>query len=400
MSIDQNSRLAAKPGHNDYFRVEILIKGRCGVWIMSPIFLEAAREQRALEQLLLQAMKAPTMSDTLNALQQARTSIQNSSQREQYHLPEHETAVLAQKVVSSLRDLTHPRRTLDVLVHLKLGQYERDLPEIGRYIDDKQAFKDVCAQAYAHNILKKTLSQLVPIGFEYALLIYERAKEFCHTGLDGEELQTNPQRKEFSPKELLVLCFQGYGRTPEEEQFCDRFFYAALFKTFLETLGKRALRNRHGKISPTTPKECDDLYRWHDELQERVFSIAKKPTLIPLPTGQPITTEEYVPALFLQQLHETLMKEHSPEKAATLAVYCGEFAATVQERLYRRTLEAAKAKDKYFPIWRTAFLRWSQNFRAYLPPSDETPQQEMQDLAQRFFPPLVESTATDQYTNE
>lgn len=368
---------------------------------MKQKLLEAVREQQVLEQLLRQAKKAPTMPDTLSALQQARTSIQNSPKREQYHLPEHEKAVLAQKVVSSLRDLTHPRKTLDVLVHLKLGQYERDLPEIGRYIDDEQAFKDACAQAYAQNILKKTLSQLVPTGFEYVLLIYERAKEFCHTGLDGEELQANPQRTEFSPQELLVLCFQEYGRTPEEEQFCDRFFYAALFKTFLETLGKRALRNQHGKIIPTTPKECDDLYRLHDELQERVFSITKKPILIPLPTGQPVTTEEYVPALFLQQLHEALMKEHSPERAATLAIYCQEFAPSVQERLYQQSMEAAKAKDKIqFAVWSSAFLRWSKNFRSDLLPTKETPLEEMQDLAQRFFPPLVESTATDQYTNE
>ena len=330
------------------------------------------KELRTLEQLLHQASKgaskAPTMRETITLLQQLRATVWEIMPEEvQPHLPPLQLFninTIAHKLAGEIRDAHVPRKTLDVLVHVKFDEYRRECPELDTLVsyhtdEEQAAFKELCARSFYGKQLEACFMQLQKSSFQSALLSeYENAK---------------------------LLLKQETSLNGEEERRFDQAFYLPLLQSFLHAVEHGTLGNKERKAVPTTLEEGKNLTRLADELQYRFLESYGRPALLPIGNSQglieEITADEYIPLLLLRCLEKR--KEESVT-AEQLSQYKQQLLPAVQERLYWRALEAAKqGNQKLFSLWSTAFLRWSGE--QALPEDDETSEEEMNELRKTYF---------------
>ncbi|MDP3639587.1 MAG: hypothetical protein Q8R53_00080 [Nanoarchaeota archaeon] len=338
----------------------------------TPPFPVPFKELRTLEQLLQQASeaasKAPTMRETITVLQQLRATVWEIMPEEvQPHLPPLQLFninTIAHKLVGEIRDTYVPRRTLDVLMHIKLNESRHDCPELDTLIPyqsaaEQAAFKEQCARAFYGKPLEDCFMQLQKSGFQSALLSeYENAK----------------------------LSFkQETSLNGEEERHYDRAFYLPLLQSFLHAVEHGTLGNKERKAVPTTLEEVRTLTKLADELQYRFLESYGRPALFPVRNSRGLieerTADEYIPLLLLRCLEKRKDESVSAEE---LIQYKQQLLPAVQERLYWRALEAANfGNEKLFMLWSTAFLRWSRE--QALQRGDETPEEEINELRKMYF---------------
>ncbi|MBI1968568.1 hypothetical protein HYS49_01525 [Candidatus Woesearchaeota archaeon] len=334
---------------------------------------------RTLEQLLRQAGEAPSIKETISYFQQAVAVRERIPELIASQVPLLKAFkalgkdLIAHKLAGEIRDTSVPRRTLDVLMHVKLNEYRRDCPELDTLVpyqndEEQAAFKEQCARAFYGKPLEDCFRQLQKSGFKSGLLSeYEEAKL--------------PLKQETS--------FNG-----EEEQHYDQAFYLPLLQSFLHAVEHGTLGNKDRKAIPTTLEEVKDLTRLADELQYRFLKSYGRPALFPrrnsLGKAEEITADEYIPLLLLRCLEKRKDKSISAEQ---LTPYKQQLLPTIQERLYWRASEAAKqGNQKLFSLWSTAFLRWSSEHA--LQRGDETLEEEMNELRKTYCSELATGKET------
>jgi len=328
------------------------------------------KELRTLELLLRQAGEAPSLKETITYFQQAAAVRETIPEEIVSQLPllkrfkEMGGDLIAHKLAGEIRDAHVPRKTLDVLVHVKFDEYRRECPELDTLVsyhtdEEQAAFKELCARSFYGKQFEACFMQLQKSSFQSALLSeYENAKL--------------PLKQETS--------LNG-----EEERRFDQAFYLPLLQSFLHAVEHGTLGNKERKAVPTTLEEVKNLTRLADELQYRFLESYGRPALLPIRNSQglieEITADEYIPLLLLRCLEKR--KEESVT-AEQLSQYKQQLLPAVQERLYWRALEAAKqGNQKLFSLWSTAFLRWSGELA--LPEDDETSEEEMNELRKTYF---------------
>lgn len=344
------------------------------------------KELRTLEQRLQQASecasKTPTMRETITVLQQLRATVWEIMPEEvQPHLPPLQLfniKTIARKLAGEVRDTYVPRRTLDVLMHVKLNEYRRDCPELDTLVpyqndEEQAAFKEQCARAFYEKPLEDCFMQL-------------QMMQLQKSGFRSALLQEYDQAKGYLQREVSI--------SPEEERHFDQAFYLPLLQSFLHAVEHGTLGNKDGKAVPTTFKELESLSKLSNELQYRFLESYGRPALFSGRNSfgqiEEITADEYVPLLLLRCLEKRKDESVSAEQ---LSQYKQQLLPAVQERLYWRALEAAKiGNQKLFSLWSTAFLRWSHE--QTLQGDDETLEEEINEIRKTYCSELATGKET------